>query len=681
MTDPMSFDVRNRSVADRQITVADILAEAKAAKHKVAPHVPLRIADSRQLNEVLYKKRKHYEDRLSRFRSNWPLYFAYATWEASLGEFERARSLMERALRVDPAVPAVWLHYVDLEYKHGFKIHARNVLDRAIAILPLVDEIWARYVQIDEETGELEHARLVFNQWLSWRPKTENFMAFAQFEERHDSLDAVRAILDRLLLESPTEQNFWRYADWEEVHGATTNARQIYETGFEYFGDAAVSVEYVVHFAQFETRCGEHERARAVLSAAMELVAAAPAAAAGKERLLSVLTTLQKAYGASTDLRASIISKRRNFYELRLAESPRDYDLWANYLALLVYIFRFPDLAGAKPANARKEEALEDIRRAFAQAASVPPTATADGTLSKHAWRSFFCLFVDHAHFEETQVRNLEAARDTFSRALSLVPARYADVPDIWLRATELELRHAHLDRARKILGQALGRAPHREIFAFYLRLERQLGNMDRCRILHRKLCEFDPSSEDGWVSWALLEVEAGEPERSMAVFDVAVQMCPTQGGLWDRFIWQALDLGKPLDSVRALHRRRVQADPSLRSWISLALFEAVEASSVESARLIFQEAVGSMKGVEGRSAERAEMVQSWLEFEHEFGDADTTADVQQMMPRRITRRRKLPTGEFQDYTDFLFPDDATAASHLRILEAAQQWKRSLATM
>lgn len=37
----------------------------------------------------------------------------YATWEASQGEFDRARSVFERALDVEPTDVQLWLHYCE----------------------------------------------------------------------------------------------------------------------------------------------------------------------------------------------------------------------------------------------------------------------------------------------------------------------------------------------------------------------------------------------------------------------------------------------------------------------------------------------------------------------------------------------------------------------------------------
>lgn len=48
---------------------------------------------------------------------NW---VKYAEWEASIGEFQRARSVFERALDVDFKHITLWLKYAEMEMKGKF---------------------------------------------------------------------------------------------------------------------------------------------------------------------------------------------------------------------------------------------------------------------------------------------------------------------------------------------------------------------------------------------------------------------------------------------------------------------------------------------------------------------------------------------------------------------------------
>ena len=63
----------------------------------------------------------------------------YAEWEASIGEFDRARSVFERAVDVDFEHITLWLKYAEMEMRNEFVNHARNLWERACKHLPRVD--------------------------------------------------------------------------------------------------------------------------------------------------------------------------------------------------------------------------------------------------------------------------------------------------------------------------------------------------------------------------------------------------------------------------------------------------------------------------------------------------------------------------------------------------------------
>lgn len=54
---------------------------------------------------------------------------------------------------------------------------------------------------------------------------------------------------------------------------------------------------------------------------------------------------------------------------------------------------------------------------------------------------------------------------------------------------------------------------------------------------------------------------------------------------------------------------------------------------------------------------------------------------VERKMPKRIKRKRKIETDDgmdagMEEYFDYVFPEEAGAAPNLKLLEAAQAWKR-----
>jgi crooked neck len=57
--------------------------------------------DQQELEEYKLRIRREFEDKLKMQRHHMGAWIRYAEWEASIGEFLRARSVFERAIEVD----------------------------------------------------------------------------------------------------------------------------------------------------------------------------------------------------------------------------------------------------------------------------------------------------------------------------------------------------------------------------------------------------------------------------------------------------------------------------------------------------------------------------------------------------------------------------------------------------
>lgn len=101
-----------------------------------------RISDPEELDEFKLMERKKLEDTIRMNKSNFGAWIRYAQFEENLKEFERARSVFERALNVDGRNQSLYMKYAEMEMKNKFINHARNVYDRAVTILPRVDQFW-----------------------------------------------------------------------------------------------------------------------------------------------------------------------------------------------------------------------------------------------------------------------------------------------------------------------------------------------------------------------------------------------------------------------------------------------------------------------------------------------------------------------------------------------------------
>ena len=75
---------------------------------------------------------------------------------------------------------------------------------------------------------------------------------------------------------------------------------------------------------------------------------------------------------------------------------------------------------------------------------------------------------------------------------------------------------------------------------------------------------------------------------------------------------------------------------------------------------------------------QRVTLLNASLAFEKTHGSAEDIAKVQKQMPRKTKRRRKLDDDSYEEYIDYVFPDDdRTTANLSNLLKLAQSWKES----
>ncbi|KAI9916112.1 hypothetical protein PsorP6_018219 [Peronosclerospora sorghi] len=205
----MRKSVKNRAPAPIQITAEQILLEANQRKEGTFKPPRRRITDAAELAEYRLGKRKAFEDELRRQRHHIGTWMKYAAWEESQEEFERARSVFERALDVDYKATTIWLKYAEMEMRHKFVNHARNVWDRAVTLLPRVAQFWYKYAFMEEMLGNLNGARRVFERWMEWQPDEQAWYSYIKLEMRAKNIPRARALFQfRFASTSPPRHVF-----------------------------------------------------------------------------------------------------------------------------------------------------------------------------------------------------------------------------------------------------------------------------------------------------------------------------------------------------------------------------------------------------------------------------------------------------------------------------------------
>jgi len=98
----------------------------------------------------------------------------------------------------------------------------------------------------------------------------------------------------------------------------------------------------------------------------------------------------------------------------------------------------------------------------------------------------------------------------------------------------------------------------------------------------------------------------------------------------------------------------------------------------------VYERAFRSLREVTPDAKEEAVMLlEAWRAFEAgAAGGGAGAAAVERRMPKRIKRKRPIATEDggdagMEEYYDYIFPDEAGAAPNLKLLEAAQRWKRA----
>eukprot|EP00965_Chrysotila_dentata_P216027 6189128-Pleurochrysis_carterae.AAC.2 len=151
--------VKNKQPAPMQITAEQILREARERQEDDAFTPPAqKVMDPEELAVYRLRERKHFEDRLRMNRNAIGAWLKYAAFEEAQRDFERARSVYERALDVDHRNSTIWLKYAEMEMRNRHINAARNVWDRAVTLMPRVDQFWFKYIYMEEMLGNISGA-------------------------------------------------------------------------------------------------------------------------------------------------------------------------------------------------------------------------------------------------------------------------------------------------------------------------------------------------------------------------------------------------------------------------------------------------------------------------------------------------------------------------------------------
>ncbi|NWW76307.1 CRNL1 protein, partial [Climacteris rufus] len=662
---PKVAKVKNKAPAEVQITAEQLLREAKERELELLPPPPQqKITDVEELNDYKLRKRKTFEDNIRKNRtviSNW---IKYAQWEESLKEIQRARSIYERALDVDYRNVTLWLKYAEMEMKNRQVNHARNIWDRAITTLPRVNQFWYKYTYMEEMLGNVAGSRQVFERWMEWQPEEQAWHSYINFELRYKEVDRARSIYERYILFSvtllvlvhPDVKNWIKYARFEEKHSYFAHARKVYERAVEFFGEEHMDEHLYVAFAKFEENQKEFERVRVIYKYALDRIPKQEA-----QNLFKNYTIFEKKFGDRRGIEDIIVSKRRFQYEEEVKANPHNYDAWFDYLRLV-------------ESDAEAETVREVYERAIA---NVPPIP------EKRHWKRYIYLWINYALYEELEAKASKRTRQVYQACLELLPHKKFTFAKMWLLYAQFEIRQKNLPLARRALGTSIGKCPKNKLFKGYIELELQLREFDRCRKLYEKFLEFAPENCTSWIKFAELETILGDIDRARAIYELAIGQprLDMPEVLWKSYIDFEIEQ-EEYEKTRNLYRRLLQRTQHVKVWISFAQFElaAGREQRLPRCRQIYEEANRAMRSCEEKE-ERVMLLESWRSFEDEFGTDATKERIEKLMPEKIKKRRKLQAEDgsdagWEEYYDYIFPEDTANQPNLKLLAMAKLWKK-----
>jgi len=661
-------EVQNKAPASRQITCEQIVREANEADIEPNVHAPTQqITDPDELRIYKMRKRKEFEDAIRRNRHSIGTWIKYASWEAKQKEFDRARNIFERVMDVDYRIHTIWLKYAEMEMSNGFVNRARNVWDRAVGYLPRVDQLWYKYAFMEEKLRQYENSRKIFERWMSWHPPKKAWLTYVNLEmrmagRREHKLKRAREIFERFLQSHDTLDAYMTYAKWEQKQGQVTQARQIYQRAVEELEDDITDVNFFLKFAQFETHAREYERARAIYKYSLDNIPRHLA-----QNLFSKYVAFEKQHGDRGSIDEVILNKRRFEYEELLRENEHNYDVWFDYVKL-------------EETHGNQNRIRETYERAVA---ALPPGQ------DKRYWKRYIYLWIKYALYEELIAEDPERTRAVYQLCLDTIPHEEFTFGKIWIMMAQFEIRQGKLTAARRKLGEALGRCPKKNIFNGYIELEYQLGEFGRCRKLYQKFLETFPEYCEAWIQFAQLEHKLREADRARAVFELGTkqELLDMPELLWKAYIDFEI-ANQEHERGRLLYTRLLDKTKHVKVWISMAQFEAGVVNSAANARKVFQQAENYFRNdADGEDAteQRVMLLEAWREFERMWGTSDQKNNIQKKMPKRVKKRRPLYTENgqeagWEEYYDYIFPDEQKKGANMKLLEMARKWKKQKIT-
>ncbi|RNF11424.1 crooked neck [Trypanosoma conorhini] len=524
---PAAAALRRRSVfrdaraSTAQLTAAQLIADAQEMQRGAGPvNDSTRVVINSREELALYrqKTRAELEERVKRgyaFLGNW---VKYARWEAQQKDFERMRSVLERAVKFHGTSPVLWRDYAELEEEHGFVNHARAVWDRGVTALPASTDLWLKYLVLEQAAGQESRVRDVFNRWLSGpTPPTCAWELFALFEAQCQRTDACRSVIRRYVEAHGTVETWLFYGSTElDVLGNADRAVKVYETAMEAlpkaYTNGEVDCRIPLAWADALTATKKFEAARQVYHRMLRECASVSAL----DNIFAAYSHFERFYGDNENCEAVAVAVAKAMYKQRITRNPYDFDACVSQ-----YLILRDAVQHSSDDDARGENSSEEALMCLTSAVRTH----VDGDKDPAAVQQQAVIVMEYARLMEA--RDLTAARAALASCIKEFPFQRAWCPRLWMEAAALEQRHGAYPQARRLLGAALNLSACPEVFTAALRLEEQAcvagelsreDRVQRSRTIFQTAIKQFPHDFTLWEGYAKMEEKEEQFHRSDAL-------------------------------------------------------------------------------------------------------------------------------------------------------------------
>uniref|UniRef100_A0A4X1V3A1 Crooked neck pre-mRNA splicing factor 1 n=1 Tax=Sus scrofa TaxID=9823 RepID=A0A4X1V3A1_PIG len=558
------------------------------------------------------------------------------TDEEELNDYKlRKRKTFEDNIRKNRTVISNWIKYAQWEESLKEIQRARSIYERALDVDYRNITLWLKYAEMEMKNRQVNHARNIWDRAITTLPRVNQFWyKYTYMEEMLGNIAGARQVFERWMEWQPEEQAWHSYINFELRYKEVDRARTIYE---RYILCIRLCCNWI-KYARFEEKHGYFAHARKVYERAVEffgdehmdehLYVAFAKFEENQKEFERVRVIYKYALDRISKQEAQELFKNYTIFEKKFGDRRGIEDIIVSKRR-----FQYEEEVKANPHNydawfdylrlVESDAEAETVREVYERAiANVPPIQ------EKRHWKRYIYLWVNYALYEELEAKDPERTRQVYQASLELIPHKKVRLPLVFCS------RHI------RVLPLWLVKP---------FKLETILGDIERARAIY-ELAISQPRldmPEVLWKSYIDFEIEQEETERT-----------------------------------RNLYRRLLQRTQHVKVWISFAQFElsSGKEGSLAKCRQIYEEANKTMRNCEEKE-ERLMLLESWRSFEDEFGTVSDKERVDKLMPEKVKKRRKVQADDgsdagWEEYYDYIFPEDAANQPNLKLLAMAKLWKK-----